>query len=83
MVAGLGLSGFALGFALKDALSNMLAGILILFYHPYRCGDKIMITGCEGVVTDINLRYTKLDAAEKEYLIPNSTCFTKWVAVNK
>ena len=33
LVAGLGLTGFALGFTLKDALSNLLAGILILFYQ--------------------------------------------------
>ena len=76
LVAGLGLTGFALGFALKDALSNLLAGILLLFYHPFRCGNRIKVSGCEGVVTDINLRYTKLDNGDTEFLIPNSTCFT-------
>jgi len=83
MVAGLGLTGFALGFALKDALSNLLAGILILFYHPFRCGDQIKVAGCEGVVSNINLRYTKLDNDDKEFLIPNSICFTNWIAVSK
>jgi len=42
LVASLGLTGFALGFALKDALSNTLAGILILIYHPFRRGDHIV-----------------------------------------
>ncbi len=83
MVAGLGLTGFALGFALKDALSNLLAGMLILFYHPFRCGDRIKVAGCEGVVTNINLRYTELDGGDAEFLIPNSICFTNWVAVSK
>ncbi len=83
MVAGLGLTGFALGFALKDALSNLLAGALILFYHPFGCGDKIKVSGCEGVVTDINLRYTKLQNDNIEFLIPNSTCFTNWIATKK
>ena len=83
LVAGLGLTGFALGFALKDALSNLLAGILLLFYHPFRCGNRIKVSGCEGVVTDINLRYTKLDNGDTEFLIPNSTCFTNWIAIRK
>jgi len=83
MVAGLGLTGFALGFALKDALSNLLAGILILFYHPFRCGDQIKVAGCEGVVSNINFRYTKLDGDDREFLIPNSICFTNWIAVSK
>ena len=83
MVAGLGLTGFALGFALKDALSNLLAGILILFYQPFRYGDKIKVSGCEGIVTDINLRYTTLENDDVEFLIPNSTCFTNWIAVSK
>jgi small-conductance mechanosensitive channel len=81
MVAGLGLSGFALGFALKDAISNMLSGILILFYHPFRCGDRIKVSGCEGIVKDINLRYTVLAGEASEFLVPNSVCFTNWVAV--
>jgi small conductance mechanosensitive channel len=83
MVAGLGLTGFALSFALKDALSNLLAGILIILYQPFKSGDKITVSGCEGNVIEINLRYTKLDGAEKEFLIPNSICFSNWVALSK
>jgi len=58
LVAGLGLTGFALGFAFRDALPNVLAGIMILFYHPFRRGDRVVITGLEGQVTAIDLRYT-------------------------
>ncbi|RMI13922.1 MAG: mechanosensitive ion channel [Calditrichaeota bacterium] len=83
LVAGLGLTGFALGFALKDALSNLLAGVLILFYEPFRCGDQIKVAGCEGTVIDIGFRYITLDAGNTLYLVPNSTCFTNWIALNK
>lgn len=38
MVAGLGLTGFALSFALKDVLSNALAGVMLLFYQPFSRG---------------------------------------------
>jgi small-conductance mechanosensitive channel len=60
LVAGLGLTGFAVGFALKDALSNILSGALILIYQPFICGDYIIVSGCEGKVIEINLRYTVL-----------------------
>ncbi len=46
MVTGLGLTGFAVGFALKDIISNSLAGILILIYKPFQRHDRIMVTFC-------------------------------------
>ncbi len=76
LVAGLGLGGFALGFALKDILSNLLAGMLILVNRPFERGDRIAVAGCEGVVTDITLRYTHLAGADRNYLIPNATLFS-------
>src|SRR5919106_657514 len=51
LVAGLGLTGFAMGFALKDILSNLMAGVLILLYRPFHINDYISVTGLEGVVT--------------------------------
>ncbi len=40
LVAGLGLTGFALGFALKDTISNLLSGVLILLYRPFVKGNR-------------------------------------------
>jgi small conductance mechanosensitive channel len=82
LVAGLGLTGFALGFALKDILSNFVAGILILVYHPYRRDDRISVSGLEGIVIEIDLRYTTLQAEDKRILIPNSTLFTNAIIVS-
>ena len=76
LVAGLGLTGFALGFALRDGLSNVLAGALILIYHPFQLNDRISVAGLEGIVIVIDLRYTTLQAEGKKFLIPNSTLFT-------
>src|SRR5262245_49558929 len=50
LVAGLGLTGFALGFAFRDALSNVLAGAMILLYHPIHRGDHVSILGLEGTL---------------------------------
>jgi len=83
IVAGLGLTGFAFGFALKDILSNVISGILILIYRPFKIDDTIIIDKYTGKVTDINLRYTTIISDEKEILIPNSFLFSKPIAVNK
>jgi small conductance mechanosensitive channel len=82
LVAGLGLTGFALGFALKDIISNSLAGILILIYKPFRRGDRIDVAGSSGQVETIDLRYTTLTIEEGgRVLVPNSTLFTNSIKV--
>jgi small-conductance mechanosensitive channel len=81
LVAGLGLTSFALGFALQDIIKNVLAGILILMYRPFRRGNYIQISGREGVVTDIDLRYTTLQVDTHKILIPNANMFTETITV--
>jgi small conductance mechanosensitive channel len=84
MIASLGLVGFALGFALRDLLSNFLAGLLILMYNPFVRGDSIRVTGHEGTVTEINLRYTVLqNGSDVRVLIPNATLFSNPVVVER
>lgn len=81
IVAGLGLTGFALGFALKDTISNILSGILILLYKPFKIGNTINISGYEGDVVSIDLRYTELNNDGNRILIPNSKLFTDPITV--
>ena len=81
LVAGLGLTGFALGFAFRDILSNLLAGILIVIFAPFQQQDHISVAGLEGIVIKIDLRYTTLQAEGKKILIPNSTLFTNAITV--
>lgn len=81
LVAGLGLTGFALGFALKDILSNLMAGVLILLYRPFHINDYIVVAGNEGVVSEIDLRYTTLEKEGQTFLIPNSVLFTNSIGV--
>ncbi|MBU4184615.1 MAG: mechanosensitive ion channel family protein [Proteobacteria bacterium] len=83
LVAGLGLTGFALGFALKDTISNLLSGVLILLYRPFEIGSHIKISGYQGIVVSIDLRYTELDADGNKILIPNSKLFTDPITVLK
>ncbi len=81
LVAGLGIGGFALGFALRDAISNVLAGVLVLIYRPFRVGQHVSVAGFEGTVREINLRYTILVADGADHLIPNQILFTSPVKV--
>jgi len=82
LIAGLGLTGFALGFALRDAVSNLIAGVLILLYQPFGYGDKITVSGNSGRVIDINFRYTVLEADGSTVVhVPNSTMFSNSVTV--
>jgi len=83
IVAGLGLTGFALGFALKDSIANLLAGVLILLYRPFEVGDHIDVSGFAGKVITVNLRYTELDAGPQCVLVPNSKLLTDPIRVTR
>jgi small conductance mechanosensitive channel len=83
LVTSLGLAGFALGFALKDTLSNTLAGFIILFYQPFNISDRIDVSKVEGEVIDINLRYTVLKTEEERHMVPNATVLTSVVTIKE
>ncbi|MGD9108104.1 MAG: mechanosensitive ion channel [Gammaproteobacteria bacterium] len=82
IVASLGLTGFAIGFALKDYLSSILAGLMVMIYQPYRIGDTITVAGATGKVREINLRYTVLTTVEKDILIPNSSMINSTISIS-
>ena len=81
LIAGLGLTGFALGYAFRDALSNLIAGVLIILYQPFKPGNLVTVSGHTGRVTSINFRYTVLDVEGKTVLVPNSTVFGTVITV--
>ena len=83
LVAGLGLTGFAFGFAFKDIISNVLSGVLIIIYKPFQVGDQIKIKAYDGNVVSIDLRYTVLNQEGKLLYIPNSLLFTDAIIVDR
>ena len=73
VLAGLGIAGFIVGFALQDTLGNFAAGAMILFYQPYDVGDFIEAAGITGKVRDMNLVSTRILTPDHQTLIvPNS-----------
>lgn len=76
LIAVLGSAGVAVALALQGSLSNFTGGILILVLKPFRVGDYIIEDnkGNEGVVTEIQLFYTKLRTVDdKIVILPNGT----------
>ncbi|MBL6698667.1 MAG: mechanosensitive ion channel family protein [Luminiphilus sp.] len=73
MIAGLGVVGFIVGFALQDTLSNFASGAMILAYRPFDTGDFISAAEVEGTVLKMNLVNTTIVTIENKVLIiPNS-----------
>ena len=73
LIASLGLIGVAIGFSLRGYISNFLAGITILVQKPFKIGDEIKIEGCEGVVKEIESRFTIIETFDhREVIIPNN-----------
>ncbi|MGN0632819.1 MAG: mechanosensitive ion channel family protein [Oscillospiraceae bacterium] len=74
IVAALGTAGLAIGLALRDSLTNVAGGFILMFNRPFKAGDFIEINGKEGVVKHITILYTKLLTIDnKAILIPNGT----------
>jgi len=73
-LASAGIVGIAVGFAAKDTLANLFAGIFILADAPYKIGDYIVLdSGERGKVTDIGIRSTRiLTRDDLEIIIPNA-----------
>lgn len=83
LFAGLGVSSVAIGFAFKDILQNLLAGILILLRQPFEVGDQIVSGGHEGTVEKIETRATMIKTYDgRRVVIPNSDIYTDSVVVN-
>jgi len=82
IIALLGLSSVAVGFAFQDIFKNFLAGILLLLNQPFQVGDQIIVNDYEGTVDDINIRATKIRTYNNENIvIPNSLVFTNPIEV--
>jgi small-conductance mechanosensitive channel len=83
-VAGAGVAGIAIGFAAKDTLSNLIAGILLIIDRPFEVGDRIEVWSAPansatwGDVIDIGLRATKIRTTDNIVIvIPNNVIMTR------
>jgi len=72
LIAGLGVGGIAIAFALKDSLENLLSSFMILLDKPFVIGDYIKISGTEGNVENVGFRSTLIRTPDKTLVsMPN------------
>jgi small conductance mechanosensitive channel len=72
LIAGLGVAGAGIALATQGVLSNMVAGLTIIFTKPYRVGEYIFVVGVEGQVTAISLFSTELAHPDRSRIVvPN------------
>lgn len=77
VLAGAGIAGIALAFALQDIASNYISGILMGFRNPFSLGDEIVTGDYEGTAVNLNLRYTTIRQPDGvKVMIPNSQVLT-------
>ena len=75
-LAGAGVIGIVLGFALQDIAANFISGIILILRKPFREGDLVEINDHLGTVREINLRTTKIQALTGQIVyIPNQVVF--------
>ena len=73
LIAGLGIGGIALAMAAKDTVANVFGGFTIFTDRPFSLNDRIVISGIDGVVSEIGVRSTRLRTmAGREVTVPNS-----------
>lgn len=73
LLAVMGAAGLAVGLAMKDSLSNIAAGVLLIVLRPFRAGHFVNIAGVSGVVIQVRLFQTTLRTPENhDITLPNS-----------
>ena len=75
-IAGLGIAGFTIGFALQDIARNFISGLILLYRQPFNLGDFIEVAGHSGIVRQINIRDTEIESLDGDMvIIPNKAVF--------
>lgn len=73
LLAVLGAAGLAIGLALKDSLSNIASGVMLIVLRPFRAGDAVHIAGQDGIVEQVRIFQTVLRAYQNhDIILPNS-----------
>lgn len=72
LLAVVGAAGLAIGLAMRDSLSNIAAGVMLIVLRPFRAGDVVKLAGTDGVVEQVRLFQTVVRTFENhEVILPN------------
>lgn len=83
IITVIGTAGVAIGLALKDSLSNVAGGFLLLLTRPFKIGDYIISNGVEGTVAQISVLHTRLNSSTNQAIfVPNGQVINAVVVNN-
>ena len=72
LIAVLGAAFFAVALSLKNSLSSLASGILLIVFRPFKVGDYIRVNGFEGTVEEVQLMFTQVTTGDNQAIfIPN------------
>ena len=88
LIAGLGVTGFILGFAFQESLGNLASGMMIAINQPFKVGDYVAVGGIEGSVRELNMMAATLATGDnKKVVVPNKVIWgapiTNYTAMDK
>ncbi len=88
LIAGLGVTGFILGFAFQETLGNLASGMMIAINQPFKVGDYVAVGGIEGSVMELNMMAATLTTGDyKKVVVPNKVIWgaaiTNYTAMDK
>ena len=88
LIAGLGVTGFILGFAFQESLGNLAAGMMIAINQPFQIGDYVTVGTISGTVRELNMMAATLFTADNiKVMVPNKVIWgapiTNYTATDK
>ncbi len=82
LLAVLGAAGLAIGLALKDSLSNIASGVMLIMLRPFKAGDAVRVAGVEGVVEQVRIFTSTLRTYQNETIVLPNSEITKSAIIN-
>lgn len=76
IIAGLGVTGFIIGFACQESLASLAAGLMIAINEPFKVGDYVVVAGFEGCITSLDMMAITLTTPDnRKITIPNKAAW--------
>ena len=83
-VAIIGAAGLAVGLALQGSLANFAAGVMLILFQPFKVGDEVDAGGASGIVKEIQIFSTIMEANDKKTIIvPNAKITSDKIVIHR
>jgi len=83
-VAIIGAAGLAVGLALQGSLANFAAGVMLILFQPFKVGDEVEAGGASGIVKEIQIFSTIMEAKDnKTIIVPNAKITSDKIVIHK